>query len=121
LLVNQRSTVTDMALPSKLTSYFVAGRPIVAAVSPQSCTAREVLRSRAGVVVPADQPDMLLDTLAELAASPDRCDSLAAAGPSYAATHLGAAESMEKVETIITFMLNGHAEPATAVGERGPG
>jgi colanic acid biosynthesis glycosyl transferase WcaI len=39
LLVNQRGTVSDMSLPSKLTAYFAAGRPIVAAVQRASETA----------------------------------------------------------------------------------
>ena len=42
LIVNQRESVTDMSLPSKLTSYFAAGRPVVAAASP---TARRPTRS----------------------------------------------------------------------------
>ncbi|MGB3330036.1 MAG: glycosyltransferase, partial [Thermomicrobiales bacterium] len=33
LLVNQLASVTDMSLPSKLTSYFSVGRPVVAAVA----------------------------------------------------------------------------------------
>src|SRR4029077_19009313 len=33
LIVNQRATVTDMALPSKLTAYFAAGRPVIGAVA----------------------------------------------------------------------------------------
>jgi colanic acid biosynthesis glycosyl transferase WcaI len=120
LLVNQRSSVTDMALPSKLTSYFVAGRPIVAAVSPESCTALEVLRSRAGVVVPADQPDMLVDTLAELAANHAKYDQLAAAGPRYATRHLSAEVSLANAETLIAHMLNGHADPSHGVGIEAP-
>jgi hypothetical protein len=45
LLVNQRASVADMSLPSKLTSYFPAARPVVAAVAPDSETPR--LRRRA--------------------------------------------------------------------------
>ena len=42
LLLNERSGVREMSLPSKLTSYSVAGRPIVAAVEPGGIT-HEVL------------------------------------------------------------------------------
>ena len=44
LLLNERSGVREMSLPSKLTSYSVAGRPIVAAVEPGGIT-HEVLAS----------------------------------------------------------------------------
>jgi glycosyltransferase involved in cell wall biosynthesis len=56
LLVSQLPSVGAMALPSKLTSYFAAGRPILAAVSPASETASELRAARAGLVVdPAPQ------------------------------------------------------------------
>lgn len=63
LLVNQRPSVTDMSLPSKLTSYFAAGRPIVAAASGDSETAREIDAARAGVLVPPDEPAALRDAI----------------------------------------------------------
>ncbi len=58
-LVNQRASVTDMSLPSKLTSYFAAGRPIIAAVSPGSETGREIENANAGLVVPPGDPEAL--------------------------------------------------------------
>lgn len=67
LLVNQRSSVTDMSLPSKLTSYFAAGRPVVAAVSAGSETAREIEQARAGIVVPPAKPEALADAILVLA------------------------------------------------------
>jgi colanic acid biosynthesis glycosyl transferase WcaI len=63
LLVNQRSSVTDMSLPSKLTSYFAAGRPVVAAASTNSETAREIEAAAAGYVVPSDDPEALRDAI----------------------------------------------------------
>ncbi len=48
LIVNQRASVTDMALPSKLTAYFAAGRPVIGAVAPDSETAAELRRAQAG-------------------------------------------------------------------------
>lgn len=66
LLVNQRGSVGDMSLPSKLTSYFAAGRPVVAAVEPTSEAAREIEASAAGLVVAPDEPRVLLDALQTL-------------------------------------------------------
>ena len=56
LLVNQRASVTNMSLPSKLTSYFASGRPVIAAVSADSETAWEIEASGAGLVVPPADP-----------------------------------------------------------------
>jgi colanic acid biosynthesis glycosyl transferase WcaI len=66
LLVNQRPSVTDMSLPSKLTSYFAAGRPIVAAASADSETAREIEAAGAGIVVAPDDPTALRDAVISL-------------------------------------------------------
>ena len=48
LAVTQRASVLDMSVPSKLTSYFAAGRPVVASVAAEGGTAQEVRRSGAG-------------------------------------------------------------------------
>jgi colanic acid biosynthesis glycosyl transferase WcaI len=66
LLVNQRASVTDMSLPSKLTSYFAAGRPVLAAASPDSETAREIISAGAGLVVAPDEPERLRDAVLAL-------------------------------------------------------
>ncbi len=101
LLVNERSSVVDMSLPSKLTSYFIAGRPVVASVVPRGATAREVTRSGAGLVVPADQPAALLSALDWLRHDPALAASLGAAGPVYAAQHLGADASLARAEAFV--------------------
>jgi glycosyltransferase involved in cell wall biosynthesis len=60
LLVNERPGVAQMAVPSKLTSYFSSGKPILAATDAAGFTAGELAASGAGVCVPADRPDLLL-------------------------------------------------------------
>lgn len=88
LLVSERPSMQDMSMPSKLTAYFVAGRPIVAAVNPDGATARELRRARAGVVVPAGQPAALVNALLGLGAGSAAIDRLAANGQRYAQTVL---------------------------------
>jgi glycosyltransferase involved in cell wall biosynthesis len=57
LLVSERSDDgSDITVPSKLTSYFAAARPVLAVVSEGSATAAEVLRSGAGVRVDPGDP-----------------------------------------------------------------
>lgn len=101
LLVNERATVAEMSLPSKLTSYFVAGRPVLAAVAPEGTTAREVERSGAGLVVPAEEPAALLAAIARLRNDPALAERLAGAGPGYAARALDAEAALARVERFV--------------------
>lgn len=59
LLVTQRSTVSDMALPSKLASYAAAGVPVVASVDSESETAREVADAGIGQITAPGDPTAL--------------------------------------------------------------
>jgi glycosyltransferase involved in cell wall biosynthesis len=68
LLVNQRASVADMSLPSKLTAYFAAGRPVVAACAPHSETARGITDSGAGLVVAPESPRALIDGIMRIVA-----------------------------------------------------
>ncbi|MEU3194915.1 glycosyltransferase family 4 protein, partial [Streptomyces sp. NPDC006992] len=72
LAVTQRASVLDMSVPSKLTSYFAAGRPVLASVAGSGGTAGEIRRSGAGVLVPPEDPAALADGLRDLAADPAR-------------------------------------------------
>jgi glycosyltransferase involved in cell wall biosynthesis len=101
LLVNQRASVTNMSLPGKLTSYFAAGRPVVAAVSPESETATEVVETGAGVLVTPDQPVHLLEAVRTLAADPVRQERLGAAGRTYARRALNAEQALHDLESLI--------------------
>lgn len=105
LLVNQRKSVEEMSLPSKLTSYFAAGRPVVAAASETSETAREVDQSRAGIVVAPENPAALLDALTTLAHDGERCAALGAAGRSWAATMLSKERAMESYQQFLASIL----------------
>lgn len=61
LLVNERPGVGDMAVPSKLTTYFMTGKPVLAATEQNSAAAGEVLAAGAGVIVAPDDPRALLN------------------------------------------------------------
>ncbi len=98
LLVNELPGVSGMAVPSKLTSYFTAGRPVLAAVDPDGVTADEVRRSGAGVIVAAGDPGALAATAVDLAADHAHCRELAANGPAYAERELGAAAAIDEYE-----------------------
>jgi colanic acid biosynthesis glycosyl transferase WcaI len=68
LLVNELPGVKEMSVPSKLTSYFSSGVPVLAATDEGSVTAEEITTAEAGLRVDAGTPDALLRG-AELLAS----------------------------------------------------
>ena len=105
LLVNQRSSVVDMSLPSKLTSYFAAGRPVVAAVAAASETARELEASGGGLVVAPDEPRVLLKALESLADNGVRRSELGESGRSWAARTLSREAAMETYDGLLAAVL----------------
>lgn len=114
-LVSERATVIDMSLPSKLTSYFAAGRPIVAAVPPAGSTAGEILRSGAGVVVPIADADELNRVVARLNEDPAWAESLGAAGRLYAESALDLPTAWERIDHLLEQTLEGARVRSTAV------
>ena len=88
LLVNQRPSVADMSLPSKLTSYFASAKPVVAAVSADSETAAEILASNAGIVVDPADPAAFGRAILNLRENPIRARTLGERGRDYARTTL---------------------------------
>jgi colanic acid biosynthesis glycosyl transferase WcaI len=88
LIVNQRRTLIDMALPSKFTAYFSSARPVVAAIHPDSETAFELNSATAGLTCAPENPAALLNALDELANNLELRNKLGANGASYCKDHL---------------------------------
>jgi len=86
LLVNEAPGVVQTALPSKLTTYFSSGRPVIAATESDSVTATEVTASGAGVVVAPGDPEALIMAVQQLAAADTA--HLQRAGASYVSSML---------------------------------
>ncbi|HKW61708.1 MAG TPA: WcaI family glycosyltransferase [Candidatus Acidoferrum sp.] len=87
LLLNQRSAIEDAVIPSKLLTYMSSGRAVVAAVSDRSEAARQVRRADCGVLVPAENPDALLDGVNKLRRVPALRQRLGRNGRAYAEAH----------------------------------
>jgi len=113
LLVNQRSSVTDMSLPSKLTSYFAAGRPIVAAASPDSETAREIAAAEAGSTVPSDDPVALSNAILALKQSASAAE-LGARGRRYAERVLFPEIVLTEYDRFLEVILRAQRRPSAA-------
>jgi len=112
LLLSERATQLDMSLPSKLTSYFAAGRLIVAAVPPGGPSAREIERAGAGVTVPPGDPGAMLDALARLRADATLAARLASAGPPFAEANLGATACLARAAGLVDAIAGDVATPA---------
>ncbi|MEU7567572.1 glycosyltransferase [Streptomyces fradiae] len=121
LAVTQRASVLDMSVPSKLTSYFAAGRPVVASVADGGGTAEEVRRSGAGVLVPPEDPAALLAAVRGLAADPGAADALGAAGPRHVAAHLSRAAGLARYDALLEEVLGGVVGGVTRTGVAGGG
>jgi glycosyltransferase involved in cell wall biosynthesis len=98
LLVNERPGVAHMAVPSKLTSYFRSGKPILAATAAEGFTASELAASGAGVRVPADRPDLLLTEALRLAGDGTLAARLGEAGRSYCDVLLSEEAALDRYE-----------------------
>ncbi|MCX4450846.1 glycosyltransferase [Streptomyces sp. NPDC087866] len=105
LAVTQRASVLDMSVPSKLTSYFVSGRPVVASVADEGGTAQEVRRSGAGLLVAPEDPAAVLGAVRKLTESPAEADALGAHGPRYVARHLGREAALARFDALLAEVL----------------
>lgn len=110
LLLNQRAAVREMSIPSKLTAYFLAGRPIVAAVDTGSAAAREIGRAGAGVVVSPGDPAALASALLALQSTPELRHSLGQNGRRYAETVLHGDADLQDYDDFMSGLIRN--EPA---------
>lgn len=113
LLVNELAGVNGMAVPSKLTSYFSTGRPVVAATDPGSVTENEVLVSGGGVVVPAGEPEALLAAVESLAADAERSAELGRAGQAFRAARLTETGAIDSYAQVLEGLARRHTAPGT--------
>lgn len=109
LLVHERSTVRDMSLPSKLTSYFAAGRPVLAVVRDDSATAAEVQRSGSGVLTAPLDAEALATQVELLKGDPEFRARLGAAGADYARRQLRPAAALDQLAGLLRDVLAGWA------------
>lgn len=114
LLVNEQPGLRDMAVPSKLTSYFRAGLPVLAAVEEDGTTAQEVHSARAGVTVAPGHPKLLVEAAIELSSDPDRCRELGSNGAKHAAEHLAEEAALNRNEKWLEAIVNQTPLPGAA-------
>ena len=103
LLINERPSSVDMSLPSKLTSYLQAGRPVIAASPAAGGTAAEVHRSGGGLVIEPGQPGALLDAVIALTSDPAVGVSMGHRGQAYATEFLSASVALREALAVLTI------------------
>ena len=110
LLVNEKLGVSEMAVPSKLTSYFNAGRPVLAATDLAGATAGEISEADAGCIVSAGNPQSLLDAALELGSDPLMSAKLGANGLRYRRVVLDQEVAIDKFAAWIRIRLHSVGE-----------
>ncbi len=113
LIVNEKPGLRESAVPSKLTSYFVQGIPVVAATERDSATADEVLAAGAGPVVAPGDPAALLAAVEDMARSVNRAGEYGRSAKLFAEQNLTAASAVERVSAWLSDLVD--ARQRTAV------
>lgn len=106
LMVNERDSVGDMSLPSKLTSYLSAGKPILAAVSESGACASELIKTDgAAIVVPPSRPDLLAAAIRNLIGSHEKVKQMSEAGVVYARKNLTKDKARQQISEILSELI----------------
>lgn len=88
LLINERPGVSEMAVPSKLTSYFQAGKPVLAAVGRHGNTAEILTDAGAGLIVEPGSAHSLVEGAVALAADEETRRRCGESARRYALDHM---------------------------------
>ena len=102
LLLPTKGKQSLNSIPSKLIAYLLAGRPVIAAVLPESDTGGSVIGSGAGWVADPDSADLMAEAI--VAASEQAAESLSqmgSAGREYAIKNLSREPNLPKVIQIV--------------------
>lgn len=102
LLVNELPALREMAVPSKLTSYFRSGVAVIAATDKGSTTAAELQGAEAGHRVDPGDPDALIDGVRLLAANSEMRRELGSAGRRYCAGVLSSSIVTEQYADVLS-------------------
>jgi colanic acid biosynthesis glycosyl transferase WcaI len=107
LLVNELPGVKEMSVPSKLTSYFSAGVPVLAATDAASVTAEEIATAEAGLRVDSGDPAALVRGAEILAADRELGRRLAENGRHFMETTLSENEAVAHYARYLTHLAAG--------------
>ncbi len=92
-------------IPCKLLTYMAAGRPIIAAVSPNSEAARVIRLANCGVIVAAEDPEALSIAVRSLKHDPNLRRELGANARAYAEKHFTKASVLQAYDEFFLSVL----------------
>jgi colanic acid biosynthesis glycosyl transferase WcaI len=102
LLLHQKAAVVDSVIPSKLLTYMAAGRPVLAAVSDKSETARYVQRANCGLIIHPEDPKALVEAALSLRMDPGLQSELGASGRAYVQQHFAKEKVLQKYDLLFS-------------------
>ncbi|MDJ0029635.1 glycosyltransferase family 4 protein [Gordonia alkanivorans] len=105
-LVCEAPGVAEAAVPSKLTTYFSAARPVIGVLTKGGITWSELELSGGGIPVSHDGVEVL-NVVRAIKNDPELARSLATRGESFSATNLGKDQSLRGMSQSITKVLAG--------------
>lgn len=106
LLVNELEGVREMSVPSKLTTYFAAGRPIVAAVHSDGAAAEELTAAGGGVRVEPGLAIAMHEAILKIGANQEAACRYATSGAEYRKTYLTESAAVQSFTELITDLVS---------------
>lgn len=98
----------NLCLPSKMTSYMLSGKPVIASVDQVSATTRYIHEADCGLSVAPDDVDALAEGFRQFAASPlEKRQCMGSNSRSFAEAHLTRAINLKMVCDKIEQIING--------------
>lgn len=99
LLVNEKPGVREMSMPSKLTTYFQTGVPVLVCSEPDSIAGREVKNNEIGFWVQSGTPNSLLNAVMDLDLG--NASTVAKAAKEFADNNLGKSKAIDKFVSLL--------------------
>lgn len=109
LLLNEKPGVAEMAVPSKLTTYFSTGLPVVAATESSSISAAEIASSGGGLRVDPGDPAALFEAVSRLRADSKLRARLGASGLAFRDAYLAEDAAIDNYVDWLRTLVDHHS------------
>ncbi len=105
LLINQAGSIVDALIPSRLLTYLLAERPVMAAVNGASETAKFIERAGCGWIVQPDSPEALAAAILRLKQDANARKRMGAAGAAFIRGQYDKKVLLERFAAVLTRMV----------------